>query len=135
MKRLDWVQRLWETIEAHRLLPFRWAGRDDSHDCCSFVAACLDAMTDGNYLERLLANYTDEATALAFIAANGGLAQTIDLFLVPKRTSFMQRGDVALVMRDGREFLGVCAGAIVISAGPDGLVSNPRTLAIKAWGI
>ncbi len=136
MKRADWVRRLWDTIEAHRPLPFRWAGRNDSHDCCTFPAACLDAMTDGTYLDDLLANYSDEATALAYIAANGGLEQTLAKHLgVPKRVSFMQRGDVALVERDGREFVGICAGDVVISAGPDGLVSNARQFAVKAWGV
>jgi hypothetical protein len=136
MKRADWVRRLLDTIEAHRLLPFRWAGRDDSHDCCTFPAACLDAMTDGTYLDDLLTNYSDEETAIAYIASNGGLEQTLTRHLgQPKRASFMQRGDVALVLRDGREFVGICAGDVVFSAGPDGLVTNPRQLAAKAWSV
>lgn len=136
MKRTDWVRRLWDTVEAHRTLPFVWAGRDTSHDCCTFVAACLDAMTDGGYLDALLTHYLDEATALAYIERSGGLEQTLTSHLgEPKPVSFMQRGDAALVVRDGREFVGICLGDVVFSAGPEGLVSNGRKLATRAWGV
>jgi hypothetical protein len=125
-----------DTIEAHRPLPFRWAGRDDAHDCCTFPAACLDAMTDGRYLDDLLANYSDEVTALAYIASNGGLEQTLTRHLrEPIRVSFMRRGDVALVVRGGREFVGICAGDILYSAGPEGLITNPRESATRAWSV
>jgi hypothetical protein len=135
MKRHRWVERLWETIEAHRLLPFRWAGRADAHDCCSFVAACLDAMTEGSYLDELLSNYSDEASALAYIERCGGLEATLTSHLgEPKPLGFMGRGDVALVVRADREFVGICIGDTIVSAGPEGLVTNSREFAVRAWG-
>lgn len=136
MRRADWLRRLWDTLEAHRTLPFRWAGRDDAHDCCTFVAACLDAMTGGTFLDDLLAHYSDEESALKYIASNGGLGQTLDLHLrEPIRVSFMGRGDVALIVRDGREFVGICMGQVVYSASPEGLVTNPCELVVRAWKV
>lgn len=136
MKRHDWVRRLFGAIEAHRSLPFRWAGRDDSHDCCTFVAACLDAQTGGTYLDDLLQHYTDEASALAYIKSCGGLAETLSRHLkksIP--VSFMRPGDVALVVREGKEFVGICMGDHVFSAGPSAVVSNPREFVTHAWRV
>jgi hypothetical protein len=134
MKRHDYIRRLWDTIDAHRELPFQWGGRDTSHDCCTFVAACLDAMTGDGYLDRLLAHYQDEDGAKAFIAAHGGLEGALTATLGdPIRIAFMRRGDVVLIEREGKEFVGICTGELVFSAGPDGLVTNPRQYAIRAW--
>lgn len=136
MRRWDWVRRLRETVQAHRTLPFQWAGRVDSHDCCTFVAACIDEMTGSAHVDELLTHYSDEESAIAYIASNGGLEQTISLYLgEPKAVTFMQRGDAALVVREGREFVGICVGAEIFSAGPDGLVSNPREFATRAWAV
>lgn len=134
MKRTDWVARLWETLEARRQLPFEWAGRHESQDCCTFVAACLDAMTDGNYLDELLTHYSDEASALAYIEANGGLEATLSKHLgEPKRVSFMGMGDVALVSVGGRELAGICVRDCIVVAGENGIGRLPRKTALRCW--
>jgi hypothetical protein len=137
VKHEDWLDRLWETIEAHRALSFRWAGREDAHDCCTFAAACIDAMVEGGgYVDALLANYDDEASAKAYIQRAGGLAAAISEHLgEPKPLSFMGRGDVALVLERGAELVGVCIGDRIVSAGEHGLIFNDRSLAIRAWGL
>lgn len=136
MKRADWLDRLWETIEARRMLPFRWGAFVDAHDCCTFVAICVEAMTDRELVPALLAEYSNEETANAYIARAGGLEAAISSHLgAPKRLAFMSRGDVALVEVAGRQFAGVCIGDSVVSAGPDGLGSNPASCALVAWGV
>lgn len=136
MKRFDWLDRLWETIEARRTFPFRWGASVDAHDCCTFVAACIKAMTGRDLVPALLTEYSDEATAIAYIARAGGLEAAITSHLgQPKKLSFMSRGDVVLVENGGIQFAGVCLGNSIVSAGPDGLGSNPASLALVAWGL
>lgn len=136
MKRLDRLERLWETIEAHRLLPFRWGGRDDSHDCCTFVASCIDAMSGTRYVDALLEHYVDEPTAKAYIESGGGLAAVISSYLgEPKRIGFMGRGDAAIVVQGETELVGICIGDHVIAAGLKGLVQISRSLATAAWSV
>lgn len=134
MKRLDWLDRLWDTIEAHRPLPFRWAGTADAHDCCTFAAACVDAISGRNLVSTMLELYQDEAGALAVIDAHGGLEDLVSSFLgAPAQLGFMQRGDVVVAERDGQKFVGICVGREIISAGPTGLVLNPARLALACW--
>src|SRR5690348_14014071 len=98
MRRPDWKMRLWCSLQAQNRVRFAWAGMGDAHDCCTFVAACVDAMTDSNYLEQVVANYNDEASALEYIKRNGGFQQTITKHLgAPIPVSEMASGDVALV--------------------------------------
>jgi hypothetical protein len=136
MRRADWLDRLWETIEARRALPFRWGEIDGAHDCCTFVAACVDAMTDSNLVAALRAEYHDQASANEYIARCGGLEAAISSHLGrTKPVAFMKRGDVAIVEVGGIRFAGICIGPHVVSAGPEGLGMNPATCALTVWGI
>lgn len=136
MRRADWVDRLWQTIETHQALPFRWAGKGDAHDCCTFAADCVDAMTGTNYVDLLLAHYRDEPSARAYIEAGGGLRNVISSFLGdPKRISFMNRGDVVIVDDRGTEVVGVCVGRDVLAAHERGLGRYEANLVITCWGV
>lgn len=136
MKRADWLDRLWETIEARREFPFRWGGYAGANDCCTFVAACIEAMTGRDLGPVLLAEYSDEDTANAYIARAGGLQAAITSHLgKPKKLSYMSRGDVVIVETGGIQFAGICLGSNIVSAGPNGLGSNPASYALVAWGL
>lgn len=136
MRHADWLDRLWETIETRRALPFRWGEIDGAHDCCTFVAACVDSMTGSTLVEALRAEYHDQDSANAYIARAGGLEAAITSHLgQPKPVGFMKRGDVAIVEAGGIRFAGICIGPHIVSAGPEGLGMNPASSALTVWGI
>lgn len=136
MKRIDWTERLAETLEAHRQLPFRWAGRDESHDCCTLVAACIDAMTGSRKLDALVEHYHDEPSARAYIAASGGLAIAIGQHLgKPKPVSLLRSGDVVVWVRKGIEYAGLVVQDKIVSAGARGLVASHLRRAVTGWAV
>ena len=77
MKRADWLDKMWETIEAHEGRAFAW-GVDD---CCLFAARVYDAMHDTHHAEALAARYHDEASALEYIEAQGGIGPAVCEYL------------------------------------------------------
>lgn len=136
MKRRDWLDRLWETIEARRALPFEWGKAEGAQDCYIFVAACVDAMTDSNFVEQMLARYSDEASARDVLFQAGGHVSLVSEYLgPPARIAYMRRGDVALVCRGGMEFLGICVGTDIATATPAGLALHPREYATACWSV
>lgn len=136
MRRFDYVDRLWETIEARQRLPFVWAGHEGSQDCCTFVAACVDAMTGSSFLAAMLERYHDAVSAQACINDAGGLAELITEYLGPtKPVARMSLGDVALCQMKGREFLGICARDRIIAATEHGLGELSKKHAVACWGV
>lgn len=136
MKRADWMEQLWPAIEAQRPLPFVWGGRGDSRDCCTFVATILDAISDGHYVDDLLANYHDEDTAKAYIEAAGGLQNAVSGHLgEPKRLAYMVCGDVAMILDRGRHAVGIFDGRYIVCADDRKLTHLRRDRALVAWGI
>jgi len=124
MRRADWHARLWAEIERRRAFPFQWGASEGAQDCCTFAAAMVDELTGSNHVTDLLAHYVDEASALAYIAASGGIDAAISTFLGdPAPLSFAQRGDVIGLTGDIQ--VGVCIGHKVIAAGADGLIELP----------
>ena len=133
MRRPDWTQRLWLTIEVEKERAFSFG---DS-DCCLFAARCVDAITDENFEAGLRACYHDEASALAYLERMGGMqaAVTAHLGAPLERPAVAQRGDVVM-FRDGagRDTLGVCTGELLATTG-QGLTFHPMTAALVAWRI
>jgi hypothetical protein len=131
VKKPDWLDCLWETIEAHKSIAFEYG----VHDCCTFVAKCLDAMHGSDRLKQILGEYHDEGTAKALIASQGGLKDTVSYFLgAPSLSHHARRGDVLLVETDAGESVGICIGDTVACAG-DGVVMFQRIKAKAAWCI
>ncbi len=136
MKRVDYLERLWETIEARRHLPFRWGASTDGQDCCTFAAACADAMTDGSFLDALLTQYHDEKSALEYIERSGGIEAAISQHLGPQKAlGFMGRGDICVVLEGEQKIVGVCEGNMILVSGKRGMIKLKRNLAIAAWGL
>jgi len=103
-RRADWLQKMWDTVEAWRPVPFEY-GRAD---CCRFAAAVVDAMCDTDYLAAL--TYTNRTEAMEWIASAGSLELAVSAILGPAVQGYPRRGDVVLL--DGED-----GGAVGISVG------------------
>lgn len=134
MKCPDWVERLWAVIEAAAEVPFNYG----AHDCGTFAARCVDAMTDGTLEAELEGLWTDDASALGYVVSHGGL----DVILSARFGEAVaplqaRRGD--LVMLPGEDAtgraLGVCVGDTVACLQQSGIVYAPLSSALCAWRV
>jgi hypothetical protein len=136
MRRVDWTERLAQTLEGRRHYPFVWAGRDGCQDCCTLAAACASAITGRPILDELLTHYHDETSALEYIKACGGLAAAVSSHLGKSKAGSLARtGDIAIVVVKRKEIVGVVVDDEIIAAGADGLGSYPRARAVLAWSL
>jgi hypothetical protein len=129
-RREDWAEALAAYIEIRRDMPFEWGA---GNDCGSFALGAVDAMTDGVPFDVL---YDDAAGAARFVRERGGMVKiATSLFGEPVPVSFARRGDVVLMMLDGRETFGICVGAEVAGPGETGMLLAPMTTATHAWRV
>ena len=113
-------------------MPFRWG----SNDCCTFAAACVDALTDSNWTADLAKHYWDKRSALAYIADCGGVAAGATARLgEPIPVLQARRGDVCLVETPMGYGLAVCLGASVVIPGSRGLITKPLSEVHMAWRV
>lgn len=109
----DWDARLAAYLEPIRARPFAW-GR---HDCCTFSAGAVEAMTGVDPMPEFRGRYTTaigSARALRRYGA-GSLPATLDTKFARVPASLAQRGD--LVMTD--RLLSVAWGAFAIAVGQE----------------
>lgn len=110
----DWEARLAAYLEPLRMRPFQW-GR---HDCCTFSAGAVEAMTGTDPMPEFRGRYSTaigSARVLRRFGA-GDLAATMDRKFVRLPASLARRGDI--VMTTG--LLGVCLGGILVAVGREG---------------
>lgn len=131
----DWEARLAAYLEPLHARPFGW-GR---HDCCTFSAGAVQAMTGVDPMPEFRGRYATaigSARALRRLGA-GTLADTLDrkFGLVPP--SLAQRGDIVMSSR----LLGICWGGFLIAvgseAGREGLIRIERAGWVdpRAWRV
>ena len=128
----DWPTRLSAAIEAARGRPFAW-GRDD---CCTFAAACVQAMTGTDPMQGWRERYRNAAGALRLQIKHGGLPVLINRALgEPIAPALAQRGDVVLIGTDRGFAAGICVGESAVFAGSDGpaYVGSPEW--VQAWRV
>lgn len=123
-------------IAAARRRAFAWG----VHDCCTFAADCVHALTGRDALLELPAWRTrDEAQAL--IAALGGLRQAVTgvLGVEPAAPGYAATGDVVLAVDpfdpEAREILAVAHGGELLAPGARGLSVLPRSAALCCWKV
>jgi hypothetical protein len=133
MKRHDWVDKLFFTIDELEKEPFEWG----KIDCCMFAARIVDAMCDTSYAADLAKEYDDEKSALAYIKSFGSIKEAVSSWLgePSDKTIYTQRGDVVLFENDGRETLGICVGSTIVSTGEFGIVHVPVYNALYRWAV
>ena len=129
----DWEPRLMAQLDSARGLAFQW-GR---HDCCTFAAACVLAMTGTDPMPEFRGHYRTargSVRALRGIGA-GKLAATLDAKFAAIAPALAHRGD--LVMADGS--IGIAMGDVAIFVGAEadrqGLVRVPRADWTHAWRV
>ena len=115
-RRADWLQRMWDTLEAWRDVPFEY-GRAD---CCRFAAAVVDAMCDTSHLAAL--TYTNRAEAAQWIADAGSIELAVSAVLGPSTQGYPRRGDVVLLPGDDGDAIGVSVGDTFVAYREAGLV-------------
>lgn len=119
-------------------VPFGWDGTDPGvQDCLRFVMDGVLAQTGVDPIADLRGQWSDEASANVILSREGGLAKLVARRLTGTRPAFAQRGDVALVVHDGRLALGLVEGEFVVClAGPEGVsgyARHPRAAMRRAW--
>lgn len=131
----DWETRLAAYLEPLRARPFAWG----EHDCCTFSAGAVAAMTDVDPMPEFRGRYT---TAIGSGQAlrrfgRGTLAATLDAKFEAIEPAFAQRGDV--VMSSG--LLGICMGAFLVAVGREGdregliRIERARWVEPRAWRV
>lgn len=133
MKRHDWVDKLFSSINELEKEPFEWG----KMDCCMFSARIVDAMCDTSYAIDLAKEYDNEKSALTYIKSFGSIKEAVSSWLgePSDKTIYTQRGDVVLFENDGRETLGVCVGSTIVSTGEFGIVHTPVYNALYRWAV
>lgn len=128
-----WVKALYETVESAAGRPFAF-GLDDCGLC---VASVIDAIVlDSHWVDDLKANYSDEASALRFVAAEGGMEAAVTRRLgEPVPPLCARRGDVCLLPGEGMPALGICMGETVAAMRPEGIRYVSLGEALKAWRV
>jgi hypothetical protein len=119
-------------VEAARERRFRWG----SHDCCTFAADCIEAVTGASLGEDVRGRYGTEAEATRLLG-EGGLAAlaTRHLGTPLASPSLARRGDVALIRIRTWECLGIVLGPRVAAVGLAGLVFLPERAIETAWPV
>lgn len=131
----DWPERLAAYLAEHRPHRFAWG----AHDCVSFAAGAVVAITGGQVLPARWANCAEAARQLR---QAGGLAAAVDQVL-PRLAApaLAQRGDIVLAQqpvasgRARRQWLAVADGARWWAPSREGLFCGPMAAALIAWRV
>jgi hypothetical protein len=128
----------WEEILAAKVADargrvFAWG----DFDCCRFAAECIEVVTGVDHLQALAAKYHDEASALAYIEASGGLRAAVSTFLGEPIDGWARarRGDICLVPTVRGEGVGVCVGGAIAVADDIGVGLYRLDRALAVWAI
>ena len=128
MRLPDWPERLADFVRARRKMPFAYG----ANDCALFAADAVHAMTGVDPAAEYR-GYSDEREALRIIKDADGMRGLVSL---PEKPAGMaQRGDVVIVLIEGRETFGVCVGENYAAPGVDGLVIRPMAEAVAAFEV
>lgn len=111
--------------------PFAWG----ANDCVTFALDAVRAQTGVNLRPQLGCTWSSARGAQKALAARGGLKAAVDSVLRRVARARAHRGDIGLALVDGREFLVVIEGDLVVGPGVAGLVRLPRGVLLAAWSI
>lgn len=131
----DWEARLGAYLEPLHAAPFAWG----QHDCCTFAAGAVAAMTGVDPMPEFRGQYRSVAGSVRALQRLGAgtLAATLDGKFDVVPASLAQRGDI--VMSHG--LLGVCLGTHLIAVGSEGerdgliLIKRSAWVEPRAWRV
>jgi hypothetical protein len=133
MKVEGFAERLSALLDERRDVPYAWG----TNDCVTWAADVALAVSGADPLGDLRGTWTDEASAMAALEAQGGLIQAMDKRF-PRRSmpSLAQRGDLALVrLADGSLSLAAVEVLYVIAPSDEGLLYLPLEHARIVWEV
>lgn len=131
----DWEARLAAYLEPLRLRPFAWG----THDCCTFAAGAVAAMTGVDPMPEFRGRYSTAIGSARALSRYGGgtLAATMDARFESAAAALAHRGDI--VMTSG--LLGVCLGGFLVAVGSEGdregliRIERHRWVDARAWRV
>lgn len=127
-----WEQRLYAaTVEAMGKR-HEW-GR---HDCVTFAADCVLAMTGEDLMEGLRGTYDGPVGAAAVLRGLGveSVGDLAALYLTEVAPSMARRGDIVLAAQP-HEFLAVCVGRTAVGPSEAGMIHVPMAQAVRAFRV
>lgn len=128
----NWESILYAQIESFNAKKFAWG----THDCCTFAADCVKAITGTDKMASYRGGYKSALTAARKLEKAGGLEKAITAELGdPIAPLLAQRGDVVCFSSPLGDTAGICVGASIAAAGLDGVTYTPINQAFKAWRI
>jgi hypothetical protein len=128
MRLQSWPEALAAYFESRRYLPFAWR----LNDCTSFAAGAVEAMTG---VMPELPRYKSAAQAARLIGQRSLRGRVGDVYgaEIPCASAF--RGDLVLMLLDGRETLGVSDGHLIAGPGAEGMLLVPRSAGVCGWRV
>lgn len=128
----DWETHLYTVLNSFNEKPFQWG----SHDCCTFAADCVLAITGSDKMSRYRGGYKSAKSAARKLEAAGGLEAALTFELGdPVAPLMAKRGDVVCFTSALGDTAGICIGATIAAAGLDGITYTPMSQAFKSWSI
>ena len=128
----DWPERLDALLRARAEWPFVWG----VHDCCTFCADAVLAITGVDVMGTLRQRYQSAFEALALTQELGGLKGAVSSVLgEPCDPAFCTVGDVLLIANDDREVVALCNGQTAVVVGMHGLITIPEPVVLAGWRV
>ena len=132
MKQSDWQTRLRDYLRSISRAPYVIG----QHDCATFTAGAVEAMTGADYMHGLR-GYRTIAEGLR-MAKEQGFDDHIAVVAASFdecHPAFVQVGDIAVLEGEGGDALGIVQGAHVYCIGTNGLGTVPLTHIKRAFRI
>lgn len=128
----DWPQRLHACITAARNKRFAWG----AHDCFTFAAGCVQAITGADPLADFRGAYHGRAQAHALLAQMGGVqAAATSRMGEPIALAMCGVGDIVLTSSARGQFLAVCNGQTLLAPAAKGLAVLGLETAVLGWRV
>lgn len=128
----NWTTALYAQLDAFNANPFNWG----THDCCTFAADCVQAMTGVDQMAGYRGGYKTAVGAARKLAKAGGMVAAISAELgEPIAPALAQRGDVVCFSSPLGDTCGVCLGSTIAAAGLGGITHTAMVQAFQAWRV
>lgn len=132
MRNLNWAIALQNQITQFNEKPFAWG----THDCFTFAADCVQAMTGEDKMAKYRGGYKTELGANKKLKRMGGVEAAISSVLgEPIDPVFAKRGDVVYFNGLLGDTAGICVGSKIAAPATAGVGFIPMSQAVKAWSV
>ena len=132
MRQQNWAIALQNQISQFNEKPFAWG----THDCFTFAADCVLAMTGEDKMAKRRGKYKTELGANKMLKRIGGVEKAITSELgEPIEPAYAKRGDVVYFNSPLGDTAGICMGSKIASPTLAGVGFTPMSQAIKAWSV